>query len=181
MIQVDPDRIAEAFFAGEDALSSLPAADLRMIHLERCQHCKGGPSTRIVGRFRRGQREWHEVCATCRRHWEPEPWGDRCVLRGEIQTTPRVGATEDSMIHRTQRLTTWRWARPLVEPRPSRWPEMRWRRTLLWWRAVLPPVHATYAAIARLEGLHPDTVAKRLHQARSIVERRALRPGHRAR
>lgn len=120
------DDIAAAYFAMRDKRYDIQALDLRMIHGEKCLYC-GGPKTTVVRRMVRGQREWHEVCADCHRPWEPDPWTDCVVLRGEIQTSPRAGAIEERL---TEKFELWERVQRTVEPPPDGFTSRRWRSYL---------------------------------------------------
>jgi len=190
---IDTDHIAAHYFAGLDLLTSIKAIDLRMIHAERCSHCAGGPATRLVGRYVRSRlepgrtlAEWHEVCATCRRAWEPEPWGDRCVLRGEISSRCRVrgnrvsnvpsarpGHAEESILRVIAR---WRYARALVEPRPLGWSRAEWVEALRLWEGYLHPAGGSIANVAAASGRSKTRAHEILTAARAIVAKRARRP-----
>ena len=183
-----PDDIAARYFAGLDALSPLRAIDLRMIVAELCSHCRGGPSTRRIGRFVRSRldpeqqlAEWQEVCSSCGRDWEPEPWGERCVLRGEIQVNARAGSAEEHVVVALdRRLRTWPWIVQCMEPRPRRWTRGAWGEALAFWRAHLRAGSCELVAeAARLHGVEAgcDRVERVLRHARAIVAERMLRRG----
>lgn len=179
MIFASADDLAAAYFAGREQLESVRALDLRMIVADVCSLCSGGPSTEVTRRMVRGQRERHLVCASCGRPWEPEPWGERCVLRGEIQVTPRPGAVHDSLYRRTRRYSRLRLA---VEPRPKGWLLREWRRALLLWQAWLHPAGGSArlvsdaATASGLTGCSPSQVDEVLRKARREVEVRARKP-----
>lgn len=198
----DADDLASAYFAGLDALTPLRAIDLRMIHAERCSRCGGGPGTERVRRHVRSRvdraqwlAEWETVCATCSAPWEPEPWGDRCILRGpakrirmdsrrasqQIQYTPRADATEDAMVAAIdRRLRTWPRLVECMEPVPRRVGRAHWHLALAYWRAYLHPHGGTAEAVAWAASLHgieatPAEVGRSLRHARHTVMLRAQR------
>jgi hypothetical protein len=186
LIYADADSLAAAFFAGREALESVRALDLRLMQAELCALCGGGPSTRMIGRYVRSKvdpsqrlAEWHEVCASCGKPWAPEPWGERCVLRGEIQVTPRTDAVEDALHHRLER---WRKLRAVVEPRPRAWGIHEWINTLALWRGWLHPSGGSYevvSAAARERGneISADQLGRLLRGARGVVHQRGQRGG----
>ena len=178
-----PDDIAARYFAGLDALSPLRAIDLRMIVAELCSHCRGGPSTRRIGRFIRSRldpeqqlAEWQEVCSSCGRDWEPEPWGERCVLRGEIQVNARAGSAEEHVVVALdRRLRTWPWVVWCIERVPRPWPRARWTEALAFWSAHLRAGSCELVAnAARLHGIETDgaRVERVLRSARLVVSQR---------
>ena len=178
-----PDDIAARYFAGLDALTPLRAIDLRMIVAELCSHCRGGPATRRIGRFVRSRldpeqhlAEWEEICSSCGREWEPEPWGERYVLRGEIQVNARAGAAEEHvLVALDRRLRTWPWIVRCIEPVPRPWPRALWAKAIALWRAHLRAGSCELvAAAARLHGIETDAarVERVLRAARAVVSQR---------
>lgn len=173
MIYTSADDIAQHYWNGRAEIDSLRALDLRMIRGEICSHCGGGPSTQIVGRYvgRKMAAEQWTVCSDCNKPWEPTEDGERFILRGEIQTSPRPGAAEAIL---AQRLDRYRHLTPLVEPCPEGMSPQRWVECKLYMRFYVDSGIGTIEQIAVIASVSEKTVDRRLCDFRRVVWGRYL-------